>query len=57
MKNNLESHLPTNKIENKQMHDQYELIIQIIKYMNEYCDTDRVSLSSDDATSNNVSLN
>jgi hypothetical protein len=39
------------------MHDLYELIIQIMKYMNEYCDTDQVSLSSDDETSNDVSLN
>jgi len=57
MKNNLEPHLPTNKNENKKMHDLYELIIQIMKYMNEYCDTDQVSLSSDDETSNDVSLN
>ena len=57
MKDDIEPHLPANKNENKKMHDEYQLIVQILKYMNEYCDDDRVNLSSDHETSNNVSLN
>lgn len=52
MKNDFESHLSTDKNEDKEMQAQYHFISQIIKFMNEYCDADHVSLSS-----NNVSLN